>query len=772
MTPNPDLQRLADTSAAARPAALWDWLADVTRPQPYDRETPIRSDLLAHAAALNPNGPVWLKARTRLDALAPALDWMAVEGRSFGRIAADTVTGRGPFPPGLLDALDPDAWSAWHQRLTTEMQATEPDKLESPEAVQAWHRRGAKIIGKWAADGVLATVLRVEADRLPGLVESGQPYEPALSPLLQDWYAHAPRRVGPKPQAHPQPILWLPRQRQPEGAGVIQVQTTSGSQIGLLCPPGLEQMAPAQVLPQQWWHLGQPPTGGHGAALGLGFEDSRLVILRREVERNVLDPFRLHGWSAEIERGSDREDCIEIAAWRGAVATRIAVLYISTTSNARSQKLSKEVERIFFHGEPYMLDSFARSVTIPVQPLRDFFPFLVDLNKQVEPDCSIADISRRPPKDLHLTSENPLDAVLARLQQFTSPTLARKLVERRAEEKSKSLSIETIASKANGIAYAMRGALDYIVPTPRDALNRRVVSLYYGAMALAQAEMLALPLGPTDLDQVEAMTTRGHGLFALPMPQGGFADLHVGVLKSGFFGEWMKFLRHDTSGYPQKRPKKEADLEGVAANMYCSLQDLFASMPEIDDLFGEVFDGPPGWISVAYDPHANGETSASNTTARMVGSTYAQFIARSGKVPVDRLKSAGWPIAEVQQVDDYKGTGTVFRGRVDHAGHDLWWDVLPTFTSPFDNSIALLLFPTVGGLWRYRTIAVMTLYALSIMVRYMPSAWRRIEGGDEDQYLALVRASLAVWERVLPEYFLASIAGETVRTSQPGRFLA
>ena len=91
---------------------------------------------------------------------------------------------------------------------------------------------------------------------------------------------------------------------------------------------------------------------------------------------------------------------------------------------------------LLLRGEPYELDSFTRGVTIPVQPLRGFFPFLVDLNKQVEPDCSMSVISPKPPKKvLRLTSENPLDAVLARLQQFTSPTLARKLVERRAESR-------------------------------------------------------------------------------------------------------------------------------------------------------------------------------------------------------------------------------------------------------------------------------------------------------------------------------------------------
>ena len=67
---------------------------------------------------------------------------------------------------------------------------------------------------------------------------------------------------------------------------------------------------------------------------------------------------------------------------------------------------------------------------------------------------------------------------------------------------------------------------------------------------------------------------------------------------------------------------------------------------------------------------------------------------------------------------------------------------------------------------------MVTLYALSIMARYMPGAWRRIEGGGHDHYFVLVQTSLAVWERLLPEHFLASISGETVRTAQPGSFFA
>lgn len=498
----------------------------------------------------------------------------------------------------------------------------------------------------------------------------------------------------------------------------------------------------------------------------------RLPLLRGEVERSVLDLFRLHGWSADIVREIKRDDCIEIAARKGVVAARIAVLYSSSgISNVRYKELANEVDRIFFRGQPYMLDSFARGVTVPVEPLRDFFPFLVDLNRQVDPDCSPLVIPRRPPTVLRLTAENPLDAVIARLQQFTSSTLARRLVERRADSESRTLTTETIESKAIGVAYSIRGALDYVVSTPRDALNRRILGLYYGAMALAQAEMLASPSGPTDLQKVENMTRYGHGLYTYQGPGGGFADLRVGVLRSGFFPKWMTFLGHDTSGYPQQKPKSPDDLEAVPPGMACSLRDLFASMPEIDDLFAEVFDGPPGWISVAYDQQGNAQKLPSDSAARRVGSTYGLFRDRSGKVPVERLESAGWPLAEIRQAEDHEGRGTAFRARVDHTGHDLWRTVLPTHSSPFGNSPALV-FPTVGGAREYRTIAAVTLYALSIMVRYLPSAWRRIEGGDEDQYLALVQTALAVWERLLPQHFLESIAGETVRAVQPGSWLA
>ena len=485
----------------------------------------------------------------------------------------------------------------------------------------------------------------------------------------------------------------------------------------------------------------------------------------------MLKTFRSHGWPAKIVHEIENLDCVEVTASRGAVRIRIAVLYSSSgISNVDYKELASRVDRIFFKGQPHLLDSFARGVSVPVEPLDHFFPFFIQLSRQLEPDRSPTSIPRKPAPVRRLTAENPIDAVMTRLQQFTSETLARNLVKRRAEADEIVLTPDVLRTKATGVAYSMRSALDYIDSIPRDPLNKRVLGLYYGTMALAQAEMLAAPSGPTNLGTVEAMTRDGHGLYTTTAKHGGFANLHVGVLANGFFPQWMKSLGYDTSDYPIRRPRSPVELGKVPADMVCLLPELFASMPEIDDLFGEVVGSPPGWISVAFDQEANAQKRVLSKSGPEISSTYALFLDSSGKIAKKRLTIAGWPLAEIQRLVVDR-SGHAFRARVDHVGHDNMWTVLPTHSSPFSNG-AVLVFPTVGRTREYRTIAAVTLYSLSIMARYLPRTWRSIEGGDQDHYLALVQAAMAVWERLLPEHFLESITGETLRTAQPGSWTA
>ncbi|MDR3451135.1 MAG: hypothetical protein P4M15_15555 [Alphaproteobacteria bacterium] len=495
----------------------------------------------------------------------------------------------------------------------------------------------------------------------------------------------------------------------------------------------------------------------------------RLAILRRDIEQSVLKPLRSHGWTADMVAEFDHHDSIEIEASKRNVKVRIAVLYSSATDNAHYRELATRVERIFFNGEPYRVADYTAGVNVPVEPLSEFFQYLIVLNKRLEPDRSPAAVTTTQKPVRRITGENPVEGVFARLRQFTSVEIARKLVVRRAKAQAVELASDVIAGKAAGVAYSMRNALDYVAFSSSDRMNRRILSLYYGAMAFAFAEMLADPRGPIDLDEVEGMTKQGHGLYTLTGPEGGFADLRVGVLATGFLPRWLSFLGHDISIFPKEKVKNSANLDRVAPGTVCTLRDLFASMPEVDDLFAEVFGDTPRWIVPTPEMFANGGAGMFALDRTLPQSTYANFYDASGQIEASALEKAGWPIAEIAPITEGELAGKGFRARVDHAGHKFMWDVLPLHRAPFGHRTTML-FPTLGGMREYRTIALTTLYALSIMVRYMPSLWRRIEGGDEDQYEALVDAALAVWERVLPERFLESIAGEIVYTSQPGAF--
>jgi hypothetical protein len=61
-------------------------------------------------------------------------------------------------------------------------------------------------------------------------------------------------------------------------------------------------------------------------------------------------------------------------------------------------------------------------------------------------------------------------------------------------------------------------------------------------------------------------------------------------------------------------------------------------------------------------------------------------------------------------------------------------------------------------------------YALSIIVRYRPSIWRRVQEGDLDHMRVIIEAFLAVAERVLQEQFLATVTGQRIVAKHLGSF--
>lgn len=495
--------------------------------------------------------------------------------------------------------------------------------------------------------------------------------------------------------------------------------------------------------------------------------ENRLQLLRQAADQQLLKPLETHGWAAKVESENPDGEYFVIEASKESISHKIALLYTSATANGVYKRLDGAVEHIFTNGELYRIEQYAYGISTPVSPVGDFFPVLVGWNKQIAPGVipQLA-VPRRPRLVRDITAENPLAGIWSRLDQFGSVVLAEKLILRRASESGITLTQEATKSKASGVAFSLRNASDYLRASSSESLNKRILSLYYGILALAFAEMLSSPTGPRDLDEVEGMTKQGHGLYTVPSATEDFGGLNVGVLATGFFPHWMSFLGADTSAYSKKKAKSPSDLDNYPTEAFTTLRELLSTVPELGDLFLEVYPTEPSWVTLVYQVLENRSGPGSNKAS--VGSSYIHILDKSGRVDMRRFGTAGWAITEIVPVSS-ASEGKEYRARVDHAGLQFWYEALILHRSPYLQSPALVI-PVIDHIAAYRVNAVIVLYALSIVVRYMPSAWRRIEGGDWDEHLSLIKSAVSVYERVLPEQFLETIIGEGIHASQPGSF--
>jgi hypothetical protein len=498
----------------------------------------------------------------------------------------------------------------------------------------------------------------------------------------------------------------------------------------------------------------------------------RVEILRQDAQRKFLGPLHTHGWKATVEQEVESGEYLLISAERGGQRHVIALMYTSATDNAVYKSLAGQVEHIFFNGEPNMLESFAYGITTPVSTADDFHGVLLKWNaassdEKFVPIAESADpVTVTCPQHRVLLSEDPIQAIWLRLRQFQSVNLARKLIEERAQREKVNLSNDAVHSKAEGVAYALRNASDYFQAREVRNVSQRVLNLYYGSLAFAFAEMLASPVGPKTLVDVEDSTKQGHGLYTIDGLSNGLEHLVVGVISRGFFPAWMKFLGLATDQIPEKKASHYDKIEGLPHTSWLTVERLFACIPEVSDLFNDIFESAPGWVMPIYDQSANAWPSLLDTKGRATRS-YVLFVDDSARLTKEDIAAFPGPISEIMEVAS-EHSGRHFRVAIDHADKNIWWEALRVHHSPFKRDALIL--PVFGVVDDYRAVCVVLLYALSIVVRYRPGIWRRVQEGDLDHMRVLIEAFLAVVERVLPEQFLETVTGQAIFARQPGSF--
>ena len=193
---------------------------------------------------------------------------------------------------------------------------------------------------------------------------------------------------------------------------------------------------------------------------------------------------------------------------------------------------------------------------------------------------------------------------------------------------------------------------------------------------------------------------------------------------------------------------------------------MFTRIPEIADLFLDIFDRPTLWLHPSYDTMANHAGFPLYEHVK-VSRSYGILTDVSGKLSKEDIASFPGPISEIKLIKS-KGAGARYRVAIDHEGHDVCWGALDIHRSPLGPPA--LIKPVFKDVSEYRAICLALLYALSIVVRYRPSVWRRVQEGDLDHMRVLIEAFLSTSERLLPEQFLARVSATRIHAKQPGSF--
>ncbi|TYL90332.1 hypothetical protein FXB40_32265 [Bradyrhizobium rifense] len=376
-----------------------------------------------------------------------------------------------------------------------------------------------------------------------------------------------------------------------------------------------------------------------------------------------------------------------------------------------------------------------------------------------------------------LVAENVSEAVWLRLRRLTSPTLCERTIAARAP----TLSADVIAKKGQELAFAIRSALGYWQSEP-GSLNAKVLTRYYALLQITIAEQVASPHSTADLAEIQAHTESGHGLWAMAAPTGTFPDNYMIACRDrGHFYQYCRFRGIDLKPFASKaRPESWDKLSDDAKGRLISLADLLRRVPELQMLIDETLGLPPLSFHVgSADQNMIEQDERRQEHLKKTGEllfevpvttpecvTYVGLFPHGQKLTVKSLNALDLPLRNIRPVEDAITGQSYFVGDFTHPNKGIWWDHLETYKSGYSGTS--LIVPFWGDIRDPIIIHLVTFYALSIVVRYLPLLWHEIEDGKLDHIRALIEHYVSIFDHVVPGLAIERITGRRFIAVTPG----
>lgn len=362
-----------------------------------------------------------------------------------------------------------------------------------------------------------------------------------------------------------------------------------------------------------------------------------------------------------------------------------------------------------------------------------------------------------------ITAENPLQEIWMMTKSLRSQSVCERIL--RNKDPKQTLDDCIISRKAAGISFLIQNACDYFEVASTKNLTQRLLNLYYGTLSFIEAEILANSFEYSNLDDIENITKQGHGLYLINQNTHDVGEIGIGILGKdrGLFPAWLKSRGTEIEEIPIKKSKT------IDQPYVYKLKNLLYIIPEIAQLMQCVDpDYIAGFFRVSFHIQGNFDSNSLSMEDNTHGSYIALFDDTGTTLPqtVDRISSKLEDIKPYSNnLDNIEKAYTAF---IKHSKNENIWYKLNTHKSPFcDNTI---LVPLLFDINDWEVYATIILYCMSILVRYNPSLWRKIQQGDWDGYAAVFDQFAMVIERVIPHIFYEIITGKKINIKMPGTF--
>ncbi len=499
----------------------------------------------------------------------------------------------------------------------------------------------------------------------------------------------------------------------------------------------------------------------------------RMNLLEESFKRQALFLLENHGWYSEIEKREENGEYLLIKLQKSSVIKKVALLYSQSTAKDVYKRIESEADACLINGLDFDPNNFfSKEFKKPIMLLNEILEIIKDWNHEAQSpanDDSVKCPNNKLFDNMVLTAETPSEQMWMMLKMLRSVEVSKKIITERFPDES----INTIEEKANGISFLMQNACDYFEAAPTQNLTQRLLSLYYGTLAFIEAEILVTSKEYINLKTVESITKNGHGLYTiLPTDNYSLDALCTGILGKGkgLFPAWLEVRGLDTDVFPTKKVKNEI-------NDYCyTLNALLNRIPEISALMRIIdSDYKPGFLLPVYDLISNQSGNSlfknnggykSNTKG-----TYINLYDYSGCCNIEMVKLILGPLEQHKEFID-KDKYLAYKVFVNQAGQskgEHWYHYLNIHKSTFCENSIIIPLKGLGDDWEI--YAVMILYTFSIIVRYYPNLWRRIQYGEWDKYYVVCEQFAQISEKVLPYIFFEKISGQKLYVRQSGSFL-